>query len=493
MAYITGDKNANQLIGTSNEDAIYAYGGNDLLDGREGDDFLNGGLGSDTVIGGDGNDRLNDGELSLFDPPGNDSLSGGNGNDSLSSYTGNDTIDGGAGNDYLTISFQSNSNANITYTAFDAAVGSGIITDGAGQSVTYSSIERFYLIGGDGNDDLRGGSDKDRFFGQAGNDTIAGGGGNDTLSGDVGNDFLNGGDGNDSLSDVGNDTLFGGAGDDLITIDGGASVDGGAGNDSIIIGGGRAIANGSADQDILFVNYNSSTSNITYSAFDPVNNSGTITNGARNSVIYQSIEAFVISGGFGNDDLRGMNGNDFLDASRGKDTLTGGTGNDILNGSFGYDNLNGGDGNDTLDGGGRFYLSTLAPEIDTLTGGAGSDRFRVGAFVSDAGRPTHFYDDRNNSTSGLGEYALVKDFNPAEDNIALSASGNPAIPSESQYVLGSSPISSLSGTAIYLNTDGAAGVGSTDELLAVLQGASNLSLTANYFNYVVDPPTPIGG
>jgi hypothetical protein len=82
--------------------------------------------------------------------------------------------------------------------------------------------------------------------------------------------------------------------------------------------------------------------------------------------------------------------------------------------------------------------------------GTGNDLFRLGAFNSDIGRPTHFYDDRNNSTSGLGEYALVKDFNPAEDIIAF-------------------------------------------ELLAVLQGTSNLSLTANYFNYIVDPPTPGGG
>ena len=118
------------------------------------------------------------------------------------------------------------------------------------------------------------------------------------ITGDNSNNILKGTSEDDSIDALdGNDLLYGNEGNDTLI--------GGNGNDRIIIGGGRAIANGGTDQDILFVNYNSSTSNITYSAFDPVNSSGTITNGAKNSVTYQSIEAFVISGGFGNDDLRG--------------------------------------------------------------------------------------------------------------------------------------------------------------------------------------------
>jgi hypothetical protein len=50
----------------------------------------------------------------------------------------------------------------------------------------------------------------------------------------------------------------------------------------------------------------------------------------------------------------------------------------------------------------------------------------------------------------------------------------------------------VSGTALYLNTDGAAGLGSTDELVAVLQNASNLSLTASYFVFVDPYPIAIG-
>lgn len=72
----------------------------------------------------------------------------------------------------------------------------------------------------------------------------------------------------------------------------------------------------------------------------------------------------VLDGGFGNDIVHGLNGDDTLKGGFGQDTLNGGAGNDILDGGFDNDTLNGGNGNDTLQGGfGR----------DTLNGGAGND------------------------------------------------------------------------------------------------------------------------
>jgi Ca2+-binding RTX toxin-like protein len=472
MADIYGNNQANRLIGTNNKDYIYGGDGNDFLDGQGGDDFLDGQLGDDTLLGGAGNDTF-------------------------SSYYGNDVIDGGTGSDYVTLLFD-NSTTNITYTAFDALNNSGTITDGAGRSLTYSSVESFYLRGGSGNDDLRGGSGNDKIFGQAGNDTLTGGIGNDSLYGDVGNDSLNGGDGNDLLGAyTGNNTLIGGNGDDIFSFtEGNNIVDGGAGSDT------------------LSIDYYYSSTNITYTAFDPVASSGTFKDSSGRSVTYTSVEIFKLLGGEGNDDLRGSSGNDRLEGRGGNNTLTGGagddslttggrsgiSGNDSLSGGAGNDRLgsgigidivDGGDGNDTLGGGSLF--STQANEVDTLTGGAGKDFFSLGAFNQDVGRTVNAYDDQNNSTSGLGNYGLIKDFNPLEDTIGLAASGNSSIPSASQYVLGSSPIAGTSGTALYFNTDSAAGVGSTDELLAVLQGTSNLSLTDSYFNYVVTAPTPIIG
>jgi len=50
--------------------------------------------------------------------------------------------------------------------------------------------------------------------------------------------------------------------------------------------------------------------------------------------------------------------------------------------------------------------------------------------------------------------------------------------------LGSSPISGITGTSIFLDTNNNGAFNSTDELIAVLKGASGLNLASNYFTYV---------
>lgn len=76
---------------------------------------------------------------------------------------------------------------------------------------------------------------------------------------------------------------------------------------------------------------------------------------------------------------------DFIDGLAGNDTLNGLFGNDKLLGGNGSDLLNGGDGNDELTGGGSGFG---VGEVDTLTGGIGTDIFILG----DQGR-TYYYDD----------------------------------------------------------------------------------------------------
>lgn len=76
-----------------------------------------------------------------------------------------------------------------------------------------------------------------------------------------------------------------------------------------------------------------------------------------------------IVGGKGNDYLTGAAGNDTLYGGYGDDTLEGGTGNDSLQGAEGNDLLLGGDGNDILAG----YDGN-----DTLEGGAGNDLLNGG-------------------------------------------------------------------------------------------------------------------
>jgi len=92
---LTGNDNANSLVGFNTDDTI---------DGLGGDDFIDGGDGNDTLFGGAGNDKI----LGSFRT---DTLMGGAGDDLLygesdfqdiaSGASGGDTLDGGPGRDQL--------------------------------------------------------------------------------------------------------------------------------------------------------------------------------------------------------------------------------------------------------------------------------------------------------------------------------------------------------------------------------------------------------
>lgn len=186
-----------------------------------------------------------------------------------------------------------------------------------------------------------------------------------------------------------------------------------------------------------------------------------------------------IQGREGNDTLNGENGNDSLNGGRGNDSLNGGSGSDTLFGEIGNDSLDGGAGSDTLTGGtgsdtlrggsendvllGVFPNSPLPPgfgEIDNLTGGTGADRFLLGNAT------TAFYDDSNTTTPGLGDLAIITDFNPSQDRIELKGA-----PEDYRLqVVGAN-------TRILLNKPGA----EQDEIVGVVQGGLSLSLDSDDF------------
>jgi len=176
-----------------------------------------------------------------------------------------------------------------------------------------------------------------------------------------------------------------------------------------------------------------------------------------------------LAGGAADDNIRGGAGIDKITGGDDDDTLSGDRGNDILNGGRGNDSVVGGTGGDRLFGDdGDDVLTGVDPvtergrgEIDTLTGGAGRDRFLLGATQG------AFYSDGDISTSGISDYALIADFNPLEDTIELFGS-------KSSYTLGVSPTGLAAGTAIFLNE-------SRPELIAIVPDATSLSLNANYF------------
>jgi hypothetical protein len=145
-------------------------------------------------------------------------------------------------------------------------------------------------------------------------------------------------------------------------------------------------------------------------------------------------------------------------------TIIGNNADNLLNGLAGNDKLNGLAGNDTLLAG-----SGVVGERDTLTGGAGRDTFLLGNVTQ------VFYDERNTTTAGIGDYALITDLNKGDDVIKLNGS-------RTDYRLATSPAGLPVGTAIYRNEP----TGEPDELIAIVQGSSGLNLSGNYFKFTGD-------
>ena len=144
----------------------------------------------------------------------------------------------------------------------------------------------------------------------------------------------------------------------------------------------------------------------------------------------------------GDDELHGNLGEDTLEGHEGNDTLFGDEDRDILRGGVGDDDIFGGQGDDTIYGGQR----GTHVEIDYLTGNEGQDLFVLGSYHG------NYYAQAGNS-----DYALITDFEVGQDRVLLD---------EGTYSLDASPISGISGTAIY----------SGSELLGILDGVDSTEL-----------------
>lgn len=464
MAVIRGTEGNDTLNGTDADDQIF---------GLAGDDYINTNKGNDRVEAGDGNDTINSDE-------GDKTLFGGKGNDTLFGYFGNNKLYGDDGNDLLFGTYGNNT-----------------------------------LEGGNGNDTLSGGT---------GNNILRGGNGNDTLNSGSGSETLDGGNGQDFLATRGSfgdkagkiTTLIGGTGTDTFEItpeyddlnpatvgtndyirikdfktqDDFLQLEGSKSNYLLAASPagspqGTGIyfdkPNGQTDELIAIVE-NSSGLNLNNSYFTTSTNdifSGTeigdrFDAGEGNDEVNGRGGDDILIGGNGDDRLSGEDGNDSLSGNNGKDTLIGGKGND---------SLVGGDGDDTLNGvvtPATFSSSTpdSKGQIDTLTGGAGLDKFLLGdaSYYKTSKIDSYvFYDDENTTTTGTNDYALITDFNSSQDVIQLKGTAT-------NYTLGSSPSGLPTGTGIFIdkpNTE-------PDELIGIVQGvnSSSLSLTAGYFSYV---------
>ncbi|WP_137909687.1 beta strand repeat-containing protein, partial [Dolichospermum planctonicum] len=339
-------------------------------------------------------------------------------------------------------------------------------------SVDFSNIEQFQITGTELNDTIYTGN---------GNDTINGGGGDDTINGGEGNDNINGGEGIDTLIDdlssstsnltfdtTGNTivtptglnysnieafSITTGSGNDTIKLKESYSdsINTGSGNDTINTGLGQDTVNGGTGTDLLIVNYSSNSSGIE----SAISSNGT---GGFNGYFY----AYEDSVDFSNIEQFQITGTEL------NDTIYTGNGNDTINGGGGDDTIDGGEGNDTINGVNGTLLTAGLGEIDTLTGGTGSDRFILGNTTK------AYYDDGNALTNGSNDYADITDFNTG-DIIQLQGTS-------SNYLLAVVGAD----TQILINKPNT----EPDELIGIVRNQTGLSLTGTYFSYVSNITLP---
>jgi len=387
-----GDASDDIAHGAAGDDELHGGGGADQLYGDDGADLLFGDYGGDTLHGGAGDDRLYAGSLSDPDATNDrNAVYGEDGDDILIGSAGFDTLDGGAGDDRI-----------------DSAAVSGY--DGFGASVDT-------LLGGDGNDVLRGSP----------RDALSGGNGADALEGGASQD---GGAGDDTLTIKGVKTSAGGAGADIFVIATGAPGYGGAigwanyptivdfkapegdrldfkftwGEQGLLVFRGEitsdfALENGrsfpgfygpdfvevwswrSGADSFLIVDADSDgklserdyvvklqgVTTLGLSDFTTASAAGFATNlgGTNGADVWTGTSAADTYYGLGGDDqLHGGDDADRVHGGEGADQIWGDAGDDILDGDRGADTIRGGDGADQINGGAGG---------DTIYGGAGDD------------------------------------------------------------------------------------------------------------------------
>jgi Ca2+-binding RTX toxin-like protein len=307
--------------GSIGNDLIDLAAGNDSVFGREGDDTIYGYGGNDTIYGSFGRDLI-------YGGVGDDYVYGELDNDSLYGDAGKDYIEGGDDSD----DFIDGGTEDDT---LHGNQGNDTLFGMVGNDLLYGDDNVDFIDGGSGLDTLYGGNHEDFLLGGEDKDTMYGDADNDILAGGNADDALYGGAGNDNLSgEIGSDTIFGDGDDD--TVFGGDDADvlnGGAGRDTLSGDQGADVLHGDAGNDSL-------------------------------------------NGGDGADDLFGDDGADNLSGDADDDRLHGGNDGDTLNGNNGNDAIFGDAGADVLEGGdGLDGLYGGVGDTDTITGGAGADRF----------------------------------------------------------------------------------------------------------------------
>ncbi len=198
---IGADEHADLIVGDELGNRLIGAGGNDNLQGGGGRDALYGGAGNDS-LSGDADDDL---------------LHGGSGNDNLNGGSGIDTASwafAAPGADFAALEMSSLGNLDVDLLNNTARLS---LFSGGTETDSISEIEN--IIGGAGDDQIRGNNE------------------DNLLSGGAGGDLLDGREGNDVLILEDDDEAIGGLGDDRFVIGAGnVVIDGGDGVDALDFG-----------------------------------------------------------------------------------------------------------------------------------------------------------------------------------------------------------------------------------------------------------------
>ncbi|WP_026103341.1 calcium-binding protein [Pseudanabaena sp. PCC 6802] len=433
------------FTGTNANDSYLATTEGDNARGLRGDDTLIGNVGRDTLNGNADNDLLFADSLTQT-AGGNDSLFGGQGADTLV----------GARFGFSADSLGGNRDADLLVASTN---GGNTLFGGQGNDTIYGSVSNANTMNGDlGDDVLVAGNGSDRMLGADGNDTLIGGKGNNDMFGEAGNDQFQfftavpqdlvaftgaeqvvrsrGGFG-------GSDTIFDFATGDTISIsqldrNATVTVTTNSAGAAVITIAGTASDGTSAAQTITVVGVTREQLLAPGSQLFAVNGSFITTNDTVNTGDNGGTSKFTVGQGAPGANIKGSNligsptADTFTDdptaattangivllTTVNDDTVNGNAGNDYMFGSDGNDILNGGDSSITPPRNFADGVAELAPVdliiggrgFDTMTGGTGSDYFKLDIFEP-------------------GVIDTIADYKPAAppageiDRILISASG----------------------------------------------------------------------
>lgn len=300
-ATIVGTEGPDRLEGTPRRDVIVGLAGDDVILGLDGSDVICGGPDDDSIYGG------REEVLGTDDGSSDDHLFGDDGNDLLRGASA--TLRGGTGDDVLMYgkaSFLSAANGVVVDLAEGTATGQG----------QDELVEVRHVVGSQYADSISGNDEPNSFSAQAGDDVVNGRGGSDYLFGQGGNDSLAGGRGDDHDLWGGpeDDTITGGPGGDTLTGDGYLTevaefgddvLDGGGGSDEVTYHEGEVVA--------VTIDLRAGTAS--GHGEDRLSGFETIVGSDGNDVIEGDANRNHIMGMWGEDDIRGGKGGDWLNAT----------------------------------------------------------------------------------------------------------------------------------------------------------------------------------